>query len=895
VLEQAIVRTPLVSYVYLDYGEFLWRHGDRAGAMEQARHALQLDVGLEAAWGRLCEWGAQLDRFKEVLQLARQWTVDRPGEARSWIRLGWALSRQGQMPTADAEKQRQSEYLAAFDQALKLNPVAREIHDLKAEALALAGRHAEARAACTAPVWKGHAPLILRGRAAWVKAVEGDFDTAKTEMVKILKEDPNYHWGWNQLADWCFTSGEYKEYLDAANEMLRLNPHSAQALAYRGEARLRMGEREAGMEDLRAANRKDPLYGMPAYLLFDEQIADRNLAGAEATLLSLQQNIGGDHVRSRQVLYHTRSHAERAIEEDKKIALETFRSMCAAKATQSAALDFAMRALDAAGWKEPAEAILLEAMRAEDWNTHLAVLYAERWNPNLTNDLPDRVAALDRALAKQPETCRFLDMKAHLLATAGQFDRALAVCRSQTFPLDRHLLDGRGIWVEYLAGKKQEAIESMRDLLRRHPKYLWGWSQLADWYHRQQSWVDMLTVAEQLLLLAPKDAVAFYQRALAKQNLGDPEAARTDYARALDLAPGYVWAGWNLYDLHMRAGEWRRAEKVLEKVEKFADPAELAQRKVFLLACQNKRVQFPAEMENLCRNSSKTPWLVDQTVQWLAQQGWWPDAEPILHKCLEAGPHICDPWVRLQFQTGTGNIGNVIRRMSPSRPERNNCVAAYAIELAYGKQPSGLREWIQANADSLHSDTANWARVAFALQVVQDWSTLAEWMSDWQAHTQARPSQLMPMVRACRSLGRVEAARKVSLHALTKLTPDFANAFHKVWLVFDQALAGDLQAIQKYLDQEYLAGLDGYHRMIAYMIRALAMTLSNPSEGFAPARRFLAEAASGCEPIQHDPALEQAYQQSLGLMAQTNGTLAARLWRWWRWMQPILPPVQKQA
>ncbi len=68
---------------------------------------------------------------------------------------------------------------------------------------------------------------------------------------------------------------------------------------------------------------------------------------------------------------------------------------------------------------------------------------------------------------------------------------------------------------------------------------------------------------------------------------------------------------------------------------------------------------------------------------------------------------------------------------------------------------------------------------------------------------------------------------------MTKLSPDFASAYHKVWLVFDQALAGERGPIQTYLEREDQGGFDGYHRMLALMIRAIWLTLSDPDKGFS--------------------------------------------------------------
>src|SRR5262249_31127508 len=128
VLDQAIARAPLVGLTYVDLAEFLWRQNEHDEAIKQVRHALKLDPGMENAWNDLCNWCAQLDRYQEVFEVARGWTTARPGEARSWMRLGQALQWQSPRTSADSEKRRVDECAAAYDEALKRNPIAVNIH-----------------------------------------------------------------------------------------------------------------------------------------------------------------------------------------------------------------------------------------------------------------------------------------------------------------------------------------------------------------------------------------------------------------------------------------------------------------------------------------------------------------------------------------------------------------------------------------------------------------------------------------------------------------------------------------------------------------------------------------------------------------------------------------------
>src|SRR5262249_60702393 len=91
------------------------------------------------------------------------------------------------------------EKLAARERAVPLNPYLAEAYDLRAEALAWAGRFDEAAAACDPGVWNGQPPRTLRGRAAWIEARRGNVQGAIERMRALVVEDANYWWGWNPL------------------------------------------------------------------------------------------------------------------------------------------------------------------------------------------------------------------------------------------------------------------------------------------------------------------------------------------------------------------------------------------------------------------------------------------------------------------------------------------------------------------------------------------------------------------------------------------------------------------------------------------------------------------------------------------------------------------------
>ena len=174
----------------------------------------------------------------EPAELARELTRDRAGDPRVWMRLARLLHH----------PRHNDEVLAALDQAIALEPKNVEAHDLKAERLAEMGRFDAALEAAQPPQFAAELPFILQGRVAWVEARRGNYAAAIPPMQALVAVDPTYVWGWHQLAEWYNETGRAENYLEAASELVRLQPHHPVALddARRGQAPNRRPRRRQG-------------------------------------------------------------------------------------------------------------------------------------------------------------------------------------------------------------------------------------------------------------------------------------------------------------------------------------------------------------------------------------------------------------------------------------------------------------------------------------------------------------------------------------------------------------------------------------------------------------------------------------------------------------------------
>ncbi len=297
VLERATVRNPLDALAHGFLAERLWEMGRSREALDRAKTAVRLEPGYDWAWHAVQLWAERLDEPDEPADLTRELTRDRAGDPRVWLRLARMLHH----------PRHNDEVLTALDRAIALEPKNVEAHDLKAERLADMGRFDAALEAVQPPQFADDRPIILQGREAWVQARRGNYAAAIPPMQALVAVDPSYVWGWHQLADWYNETGRPESYLEAASELVRLQPHHPTGWTMRGEAKLQTGDRDGGKNDLREALKISANFSPAAAILFDAHLADEEFRDARLALAVLQEHAAGPEVEVKQIQLATRT------------------------------------------------------------------------------------------------------------------------------------------------------------------------------------------------------------------------------------------------------------------------------------------------------------------------------------------------------------------------------------------------------------------------------------------------------------------------------------------------------------------------------------------------------------------------------------------------------------
>jgi tetratricopeptide (TPR) repeat protein len=358
-MEQAIAYSPLdfTNYGYL--AEILWLMGEKDAAIGRLRHALAIEPNYDWGWRVLRDWSQQANKPVIALECARELTVKRPGQARSWLVL------------AQTEGQGFDERLAAVEKAIELDPRMIEAHSLRARLLTSMRRFEEARQACHPEIFGETLPPDLRCALAVVDADRGDLKAAISQLQGLVKDEPNNFTAWNLLADWYRTTEAHTEYLEAAGQMVRLVPHQSLPLGYLAEARLLNDNRAGAVESLRHAMTLDPAYEFAGATLFDLQIEDGDLNGAEETLNILRQHVGGEVTALGELkLFRKRENSEKA--------RELFRALCLSNNPNPAFITQAIEDDPTTDWNEAVDEVLSEVLELPDANPHAGTAWVER-------------------------------------------------------------------------------------------------------------------------------------------------------------------------------------------------------------------------------------------------------------------------------------------------------------------------------------------------------------------------------------------------------------------------------------------------------------------------------------------------------------------------------------
>ncbi len=504
-LERAVREDPLNPTNHGSLAELLYKLGERELALEHVRRAVLCEPGYSWGWNALRDWAAALHQPELALECARERTRVRRGEARSWLTLAQTLG-----DTAPV-----GERLGALERAIALQPRLVEAHALRARLLAAVGRYEEARSACRPAAFGDRPPAALRSAAAAIETQRGCHDQAERELRALVAEEPGYYPAWLRLADLHSERREWPGYLEAAQAMVRIEPHEPVALGYLGDALMQSGDKAAALESFRRAMRLDPEYGFAGAWAFDLSLEADDRAGAQEAL-ELLLRIDGTPARVRRLRLQLHC-GERAA------ALATFEEACREPECEPGRVRALARVEGDEAWQRSVADKIAELVREEAANPEAIALWV-RGVPLQTSrrDWLDRHPPGDERWRHAAE--------AHLLVFADK-------------PVKK-AIDG--------------FVTTYRDALRADA-VLWG--QVGYAWLQEGRFADAARWAADWRERPEVESWMLFNYAYTCRELGRRLEARAASERALELSADDTWDGHRLLLAADRAaaGEWQGA------------------------------------------------------------------------------------------------------------------------------------------------------------------------------------------------------------------------------------------------------------------------------------------------------------------------------------------------
>ena len=168
------------------------------------------------------------------------------------------------VPTATSQPTPQPPAVAAYDEALRLNPQNAMVYNNRGKAYNDLGEHQRA-------IEDLNEAIRLDPKLAWAYNNRGnaynelgEHQRAIEDLNEAIRLDPKLAWAYNNRGVSYDNLGEHRRAIEDYDEAIRLDPKLASAYNYRGNAYANLGEHQRAIEDLNEAIRLDPKLA-PAY------------------------------------------------------------------------------------------------------------------------------------------------------------------------------------------------------------------------------------------------------------------------------------------------------------------------------------------------------------------------------------------------------------------------------------------------------------------------------------------------------------------------------------------------------------------------------------------------------------------------------------------------------
>jgi hypothetical protein len=189
-----------------------------------------------------------------------------------------------------------------------------------------------------------------------------------------------------------------------------------------------------------------------------------------------------------------------------------------------------------------------------------------------------------------------------------------------------------------------------------------------------------------------------------------------------------------------------------------------------------------------------------------------------------------------------------------------------------------VRDLIKREGTELARDTRCWGQAGYAFTTLGLYKEAAAWLADWRERKDAEPWMVFNLAYALRHLGRDEEANEVSRQVLEGCG-DHTSGDHRLFLAWDDAIAGRLAEAKASLAQLPEQGGVSFYTVLRGLVAALVAVLSREPAASGPefASQKILLRQQAWEPHFNNPLLRRYGRSAVARLAAHSGKKPYRL------------------
>lgn len=509
------------------------------------------------------------------------------------------------------------------------------------------------------------------------------------------------------------------------------------------------------------------------------------------------------------------------------------------------------------------------------------------------HELEECLTMFDKAIELSPRFFRPADMKARVLALAGRFEAALAVCREH--PSRALELRHREGWILNWMGKYQEAVKVLDAALEEDPSYPWPWQMLTDW-HKQNDHLELAEKAcRQYARLQPTEPVPLgYLGSILEARMNFSEA-KSAYRQAREVGPDYPFAFHRLLFLLLKDSEWTEAAALLEQAAHHF-PALNIQSRWFIYykhrrqwgdakSALGKMLRDPEDdsaaftrvlevMENIPSTELLT---MRQEVEAILAEGQCNVSSGQLYV------EMCKLADRLPAM-------EVMKRIPVNSEQGERAFKTYIYWIADRWKTSrreafrlwGLKERMRWNQlmkqhqGSFRQNAELYGAVSYTLNEMQPPEATVAWLHDWRERRQEmEPYILNNLVLALQRTGKAQEASEAVKFGMTLAQNNPIKMRFHIWAAIDSLLEEDVDRATQQMDAVIPNELEGYGKDLLKMMETILSYFRETPPAFSEIQLQLVE-FSGAH--RNNPVMQAVIRRTCGLAGKKLRRIYPSCW-----------------